>query len=356
MKQLFFPFFAFIALVTLFSSCEKNPVENQKPQVTTGVFILNNGSFGQNNSAISIYNPKTKSVAANVFEKLNGKKLGDTAQDMLIYGTKIFVSVYNSKIIFVTDTTGKVITEITVPGDKGNLSPRFLTSYKGKVYVSLYEGYLGEIDTTKYSVRKVAVGANPEGVKEANGKLYVANSGGMSWPTYGNTVSVVDPTTLTVTKTLEVASNPCHLVVDSQKDLYLLSLGDYTTKTFQKINSTTDAVTKIPEVSASFISMGAGDTLYFVNVEYENFKVKSIDYKMFDTRTDKVLGNFITDGTVISAPCCISADPVSRNIYIGTSDYVNNGDMYVFSSKGVKLDKFDTGGINPMGAYFLRNR
>ena len=62
---------------------------------------------------------------------------------------------------------------------------------------------------------------------------------------------------------------------------------------------------------------------------------------------------FITDGTVVDNTYCLSVDPISGNLYIGTSDYVSTGDMYIFSPEGKLIDQLALSGLNPMGAYFL---
>ena len=50
---------------------------------------------------------------------------------------------------------------------------------------------------------------------------------------------------------------------------------------------------------------------------------------------------------------CMSSDPVTNNVYIGTSDYTNTGDMYIFTSEGKLINKLVLSGLNPMGAYFI---
>lgn len=347
---------AMICASILFVSCEKEPnIDPEVPEATTGVFVLNSGNFGSNDASLAQYNPDTKVVTYGVFQSVNGQKLGDTAQDMLIYGSKMYIAVYNSGVIFVTDRTGKILKEIKEEGR----SPRYFTTYKGNVFVTYYEGYLAKIDTTSLSVMaSVKVGDNPEQVKAANGKLYVANSGGMHYPNYGKTVSVVNPAVMAVTKTLSVVDNPANIEVDSKGDVYLVSLGNYADilGTLQKIDSQTDVVTTVSDLPVSFITMGLNDKIYFVSSQYDASWNLIADYYVYDALTETVTGKFITDGTSVSGPYSITADPVTGNVYLGTSDYVSTGDMYIFSANGVLINKFDTGGINPIGCYFVTNK
>ncbi|MEG0519291.1 MAG: hypothetical protein RR555_10570 [Bacteroidales bacterium] len=355
------------ALVIGITSCSKDdPTPDPIPQTTVGAYVLNGGKFGSNNSSLTYFNPATKEATYNVFSTKNGKKLGDSGQDMAIYGSKMYINVYNSGVIFVTDKQAKIIKEIQIKEYK---APRSVIAYNGKIYVTYYEGALAQIDTTTFEVKTVKVGANPEALKAANGKIYVANSGGMNTP-LGNTVSVVDPIAFKVLKDIKVADNPTMLQADSQGDIYVISMGNYydVPPTFQRIDAKTDVVSAM-EVSIvnaegkkvilpvpSYMAMGANDKLYIVSGENDATWLLQGKIYTLNAATEKVEGELIQDGTVVKNMYYLSADKVSGNIYAGSSDYKTNGDMYVFSPDGKLIQKFDTGGINPIGVYFLTNK
>ena len=144
-----------------------------------------------------------------MFATENGRGLGDTANDMLIYGSKMYIAVNKSATIEVTDLSGKSLKTIS-PKDESNVpqQPRMLTAAGGNVYVTLFDGHLACIDTTSMEiVKKVKVGPNPEGVCELNGKLYVANSGGYNL-VQDSTLSVVDMNTFEEVEKIVVTINP----------------------------------------------------------------------------------------------------------------------------------------------------
>lgn len=361
MNKLFNIFFL-ISLLTLgFVSCSDNDDDfidqPEIPSVVKGAYILNSGSGITSLANLAYYDPETKAVTYKAFENANGISLGNTGQDVVVYGSKMYIAVYGSATIFVTDLQGKKITAIESTKNGQKQQPRGFTSYKGKVYVTYYDGYLAKIDTIKMEIEaQVAVGRNPEYVRAANNKLYVANSGGMDYNTplgYDKTVSVVDVATFEETEKIPVVINPDKMAVDSEGDIYVISNGNYgdIPNTLQRIDANTHKVTNVG--NATWMSM-SNDKLYIVYSQYDANWNKTISYHVFDAKTEKMLtDNFITDGTIVDKPCCISVDPINNNVYIGTSDYKNNGDMYVFSSEGKLVNKFDTGGINPMGAYFV---
>jgi hypothetical protein len=240
-------------------------------------------------------------------------------------------------------------------------SPRSMAALNGKVYVSYFDGYLAQIDTASLTIEKqVQVGRYPEYVRVANNKLYVANSGGMDFDSelgYDKTVSVINPVSLTKIIDLDVVLNPVQLTTDSKGNVYVISNGNYgdVPSALQKINASSVNVTNLG-LTATYMAM-YNDKLYIIDSQFDENWNSTYAFIIYDTETEKVVTeNFITDGTVINGPCSINIDPSSGNIYIGTSDYVTDGDMYVFSPEGKLLDLFDTKGLNPMGAYLLSGK
>ncbi|GAB4328576.1 MAG: hypothetical protein Kow0037_03020 [Calditrichia bacterium] len=78
-------------------------------------------------------------------------------------------------------------------------------------------------------VQTIPVGTSPEGIVYANGYIYIANSGFVSFgqPYDPGTVSVVDAATFQVVDTIAVGLNPQDLAVDSQGRLVVACTGDW---------------------------------------------------------------------------------------------------------------------------------
>lgn len=349
----------FVTSVFTITACSDNDGVTPDIPVTEGVYILNNGHWGGNDASLYYYDVESEKLSGDIFMQKNDKGIGDLGQDMVIYGPKMYMAVAGSAIIYVMDKTGKILNEITPKDDAGQpQQPRSVIAHQGEVYVTLFDGFVARIDTASMQIdKKVKVGKNPEQLVAVGNKLYVANSGYGA----GNTVSVVDLNSFTETKKIDVILNPTSLKADSQGDVYLISMGDYNPQgilyTLQRIDTKTDKVEDLG-IHAGEMTM-CNDKLYLFYCQYGSTK-DEIKYMVYDALTEKVVTNqFITDGTektFTADPYKISSDPVTGNIYISTSDYQSDGDMYIFSSNGKLINKFDTKGINPMGAYMVTNK
>ncbi|WP_455642816.1 DUF5074 domain-containing protein [Parabacteroides sp.] len=346
-----------LASVKIQDLTPESPGPEPEPTDNGGIYFLNSGKIGSNNAGLSCFNLNTLTMTVDTFMNVNERGLGDTANDMIVYGSKMYIAVYGSNIIEVTDLSGKSIKQIKSDGDA--LLPRFFTANEGKVYVSLYDGYVARLDTASLEIeQKVKVGRNPEQLVVANNKLYVANSGGLDHSTplgYDKTVSVVDLASFQETKKVEVVINPTNLVTDSQGDVYLVSTGDYGAipNTFQRIDSKTDEVTIITETNATEMA-STGDKLYMIYSQYDANWNQVISFISYDAINEKVISdNFITDGTSIAKPYKIGADPKTGYIYITASDYKTNGDVYAFDASGKKVFQFEVG-LNPVKAVYVK--
>lgn len=332
-------------------SCENSSKDDITP-ICSGTYILNNGNWGCNDSNIGIYDPSSKSFTANAFMTVNGQALGDLGQDIIGSGEDIYIAVNGSKTIFVTEAGLNIRQQINADIDGTRLSPRCFASSGTKVYVTYYEGYLGEI-ANDYSVRLCQVGPNPEGVAVAGGNLYVANSGGMNHPTYDNTVSVVSASDFAEISTIEVNVNPNKVESSADGDyVYVSSYGNYGDQPakLQVITTADGRVSDLDYASVSAIAKGKDDVLYILCGGYDADwnPLPGTVYK-HDMKSNKPLGAFVTDDTKLPDAYSISA--AGDFVYVGCSDYKNTGDVYVFTSEGKLHDKFDSHGLNPLKAY-----
>ena len=122
-----------------------------EPVVTTsGVYVIHSGLT--NNAELAYYDTETKEVSEKVFKNKNGQDLGDLATDMVVYGSKMYITVTGSNKIFVTDHSAKIISSIEPKNGEEPMKPRKIVAHNGKIYAGTVDGYLLRIDTISYTI------------------------------------------------------------------------------------------------------------------------------------------------------------------------------------------------------------
>jgi YVTN family beta-propeller protein len=200
------------------------------------------------------------------------------------------------------------------------------------------------------------VGSNPDGITVAGGKIWVSNSGGLNFPDYNNTLSVIDPVSLTEEKQVTAGVNPYVLAPDSYGDLYLIARGNYgdiKSRLMIMDAGTGNVKHTFSEFEAINFTL-AGDTAYVYNYDWMS---GSSSILMLDVKTETVIRNsFVTDGTVVQTVYGIAADPVSGLVYVSDAlNFAGTGKVYAFTSEG-KLKFSFSAGMNPAVFAFLNKK
>jgi len=338
-----------IALLTAITSCHKDKIVANQGTPTAqraGVYILDQGGQNLPNSALTYYDYTTKTLTPDIFSSVNGRPLGNTANDVEIYGSKMYITVDKSGTVEVLNAkTAKSIKQVKfLNSDKDSTSkePRSIAFYNGNAYISLYNGTVAVMDTITYTVSKyITVGNDPEQLAVANGKLYVANSGGLNYPAVDSTVSVINLSTSTVTKTISVGADPYAVSVDSYGNVYVAAYGvNNSPASLTIINSSTDAVTSRNNSYTGGPFAINGNNAFYIDGDGT---IKIFNVKTFTSTTT----NFISDGTTFVAPFAIATDPLSGEVFVtDAKNYTSNGLIYAFDKTGKKEYSLTTG-INP---------
>lgn len=328
--------------VVSFTACEDDDDELKTSSNGNVVYVLNEGSYGNNNASVSSIDPTDGSSYYFQFAAANGRNLGDTGQDAIRYGGKIYIAVSGSNTIEVVD--GKSLTSIkTIKPESGKPgNPRGLAATDGKVYVSLYDGYVAKIDTTSLAIEdSIAVGPNPEEITIANGNLYVAVSDGLNWSAgyaNGKYVSKIGLDSFKVASKINVIVNPTTITSDKAGNVFVISMGDYgeTPATVQKIDKN-DSVSVLGRAT---LMACYENTLYTINAPYG---ASSIDFVSYNTTTGSVESSAFISGSadeLPSNPHAISVNPKNGNILIGSyltaADYLSNGYVYEYANGAFK--------------------
>ena len=233
-----FSSFVLTAAVILTGSCmnSKPPVGVlPEPGELGRLYILNEGARGMGNSSIDFYDFADGTYVTDAFPAANPDVtlgLGDTGNDLAVYGGKLWAVMNGSNLVEVMDaSTMEHIRAIDVPACRDiAFSGRYayVTSWAGNVSDDGDRtGMVYRIDINSLSIAgTVEVGYQPEDIAVLDGKIYVANSGGMT-DGYDNRLSIIDEESFSLEKTVEIAANICDIAPDAYGRLWISSPGDY---------------------------------------------------------------------------------------------------------------------------------
>lgn len=332
-------------------------------------YILNEGLWGGNNSSLSRYSvDSTEQYVADCYQVANDKLMGDLAQDLKAYDNRLYVVVSGSKYIAKLDKQGKELARYAFTTEQGE--PRTLVPVGEYLYVTSYDGAVHRFDTLSLSHQgslMVAEGMRLEGMTVCNGKLYVAigyqvipATSSDSWDIYDyqDRLAVVDVATFKKEKEITVRENPSVLdVLDGE--VYLYSIGDYATSgaLIQRVHAdgTVDSIAVANKMAV------ADGRLLLVNAVTEYGADYTSSTKNELMQYDAVTGLLSKENFLPEAPnelfssviYLLVSDPVTGDIYVGTTDYVSTGTVYRFTVDGNYVGKFDCGGVNPSKMVFL---
>lgn len=327
MKKFCFSFAAIACAMTVFVSCSDNDEPDgpnpEVPKVTEGVYILNEGNYSLNlEGGLNMIDYATGKYEMNLFKKANGKSLGNTPQCGIVYGSKIYIGVCESKVIHILDrNTYKTVKQLNLEdSDKGS-KPRSLVAKDGKVYISMYEGYVARLDTVSCEIdASVRVGDNPEEIAIVGNKLYVPNSEGMNWEVgYGTTASVINLASFTVEKTFTVPLNP-YTFLSNGKDLFLICRGNYFDVKAGAYRVNEDGTYK--QIGTANLGAINGNEMYLIDFPWGGTPT----YYHYDIAKDKMTQ---VEFNEIPAPTSVGIDPNTGNI-VFTADIYEGGQQQTF--------------------------
>lgn len=317
------------------------------------VFILNEGSWGMNNSNLTFYNPRSGETVSDIYYAQNGTHLGDTGQDLITYDDDIYVVMNGSSYIVRLNGAGVEQARYSFTEEQGQ--PRYAVAEDGKVYVTLYSGNVARLDAKTLAFEKmVPVGNNPEQIVEEDGKLYCVNSG---WG-YDNRLSIIDVNRFDVAEHVEVFTNP-QRIIECDDQLFIQGYGAAYPDPYTYPVVQFDPVTKsITEIGQGTHMAAYGHTLYIAFCYSPDWVNYTTTYYTYDVRTGRVdntsfLKNAPTEVTTGNI-YMLEVNPENGDIYVGVTHYTaGNGDIYRFKADGTYVGTFESGGQGPNGMVFL---
>ena len=347
----------YLLVLIAFYSCKKEDDSAiPAPESSKGVYIINEGSFGNGNGSVSFLEYNTGNLTENFFQQQNQIPLGDVVMSMKIYQERGYIVVNNSQKIEVVN-----IDNFKSTGTITNLSsPRYFVPLNpAKGYVSDWNSnVIAVVDLNTFQIIKtIPAGSGPEQMAVVNDKLYVTNVGGFG---SDSTVTVINTIADTVIKTITVGRNPNSIVSDKNGKLWVLCNGDigadWVGGTADDIagelillNATTDTIEKSFVMTTVDHPMkltmnSTGDKLYYLN------GMSGFDGRIYVMN--------ITDQILPAQPLAdkifygLGVDPQTKNIlgaYV--PGFSQKGYIFRYTDSGLLIDSIKVG-IAPSGFAF----
>ena len=309
-----------LILFLLVLGCKKkDPVPSSPDHLSNGILVLNEGLFQQNNSSVSWIDLTNSTVSNDFFLAKNDRHLGDTGNDMVLHGGKIYVVVNGSGLIDVLNkNSGKSIKQIPMLNSGINKSPRSIVFNGSKGYISCYDGYIDVLDTVTLTItQRIPVGKNPESLVVSNGKLFVSNSGGLYAPVMDSTVSVIDLVSSTEVQRITVGKNPGRIEVDQQGDIYVITRGDYGAIPARMVRIDANDWNSIQQFSFDAFGIEKMNDNFLIT--YYNFSTQQSAVRLFDPLSESLINNNFRRGRQefrhLRCPGCIYCNSCFFNFF-----------------------------------------
>lgn len=367
LKQLKFAAIALLVAVGFTACSDDEPAPAPAPlRGEAGMYVINQGNSYGNVAGALDFIAQNGTKTDSVFFKANGQLIGDNPQKPIIYGSKMYVPVFASNLVWVLDAnTATVIASVQTN------QPEAVCASNGHVYISNNDGFVTRIDTTTYTKSTpLAVGPNPYGMAAANGKVYVACSDANNYGAgYANSaIAVIDEATFSKVKSItnEGITDPWEMAADNSGNVYVTT--PYTANKVWKIdaNDNVSALcdgTYIATNTQNRTSRATGkqDLLYVIHAVTDwSTYTTTTTISVYNAATGAQLSNKFLQTPANTteytfAPICMDVNPANGDIYVcsdnGSNGYAKPGYINVYTSNGAFSKRIATG-IHPYGVIF----
>ncbi|GCD77305.1 hypothetical protein JCM31826_07870 [Thermaurantimonas aggregans] len=312
--------------IVVAASCKKDDaIQLPEKLYQPGVLVVNEGPFGSGTGTLDFYDPQTKKLESDIYQKVNGVPIGNIFQSAyfdLSYG---YLVANNSGAVRVVDANN-----LKLVGTLEDMaSPRYAVR-TGTLSVAISDWASGKVffyQTPSFvKLAEVESGNGPERMyyQPSSNKLYVLNSGGFFTD---STITVINTTNFQVIRKIQVPYNPNAFAVDKDGKLWVICGGkkDFTNPAnntpgaLVRINTSTDQV----ELTLSFPDAGKfpsnltinrdRDVLYFVDDKYFGGV-----YRM------NITANALPSDPVINRTAyALAIDDIRGDLYLGDAGNFN---------------------------------
>lgn len=338
-------------------------------QAQERLIIVDEGLWQQDNGRLS-YFEDGKVVSNQWFRDMNGKKLGDTPNDIIqINDSLIAITINWSNIVEFIRPNGKEVAAIeNIPNNRrmatdGNYL--YVSSYGHECTVNgakkkFTKGFVAKIDIKTFKcIAATEVGYEPDGIALYKGHLFVANTGGYAFQEahdYESTVSILDANSMKFVKNVDTGViNLYGTMSQAGRYLCINSPGDYyevdpqiVIFDCQRALDGEEPCFVTSDNAATYNTTTRDGKFYAIGSNYKSSTNEyHYNYLLIDPETaimsegsdglydDELPGTVVADLQKMTAPYGIYVNPYTGYIYAtDASSHADAGKLYQWDPQG----------------------
>ena len=348
-RQIFQNIISLFLLGFIFFSCKKdkpNAANTSIPKDSSSrVLIVCEGSLGNGNASLSVYQPSTDSLFNEVYKNANAQALGDVFQSVSKINNQYFLCINNSDKIVVLDAANwKQKAVINIP------KPRYMLDIgNNKAYVgSLFNNKIYVVNTQTFSVEKEIIMPyqNTEGMILKDGVAYAC-----CWDTACNKLYEINTNTHKFQDSILLAGNaPQSILIDKENQLWVMGGNVYKNKIahLNRIDLTTKKssqsflFSKNVEAIKPVFNSNA-DSLYFLEVNYNGGTQNNGVFRMFIKDKNLPTTAFI-NCQANQYFWALGINPNNGQIFIGDpKGFVQKSTVHIYNQQAQSQRQFNVG-------------
>jgi hypothetical protein len=347
------PILIWLFFVLLFAACQEDfgEVNTQQSdyEFGRGVFIVNEGMYGQGNASISFFSFETNTMHQSVFYAANQRPLGDVATSMHRNEDYLYIVLNNSAKIEIV----RLSDFVSIKTISLNHLPLYISAVnQDYAYLSnlSYPGFhIIDLKAADY-VQDVYTGKSTQQLIAYQNYCFFTNWSNYYTSANNNTVQRIDTRTHQLEDSIIVGKEPNSLVLDKNNKIWVLSSGGYLGEEYPRLVCF-DPLSLQKEKELVFTSKSMSPDALCINSTKDSlFFLNSSVYAM--SVSDSLLPTqaFIEAGAKNFYAMSISPD---KQIFLSDAlDYQQNGDVFIYSTSA-KLLHQSKAGIIPSFFYFV---
>jgi len=309
--------------------------EDEDAVATEGVYVANQGNFGDGNGSVSLYDPETDEETSEAIGGLNS-----IVQSLALRNGRLYLTANTGGRLDVFDAEA-----LTQEGQLTGLSgPRYLTFTDDETAFLTDQSFGGASsvqvvdlsDDSSEIATTIEVPGTPEGLTATDERVYAA-LGGFRDTTLVAALDADDPS---LTETIDVGCAPRYTAADRQDEVFVVCSDAAEVVVLEGATGTELARLSLPAPSST---VGPGQPAFFASGPEELYVVVSQDrLTRINTATNEVAS---TIGPLDGAPIgAVGYDAVREELYVGrVPGFTERGTVTIHERGGSQTGAFRAG-------------